>query len=36
VGSLVRDHILIAIGRGFDKHDWSVLGKLAAENAGLR
>ena len=36
VASLVRDHILMAIGRGFEKHDWSVLGKLAAENAGLR
>jgi len=35
VGSLVRDHILMAIGRGFDQQDWSVLGKLAAENAGL-
>jgi len=36
VASLVRDHILMALGRGFDKQDWSVLGKLAAENAGLR
>jgi 3-hydroxyisobutyrate dehydrogenase-like beta-hydroxyacid dehydrogenase len=36
VASLVRDHILTAIGRGFDEQDWSVLGKLAAENAGLR
>lgn len=36
IASLVRDHILMAIGRGFDKQDWSVLGRLAAENAGLR
>lgn len=36
IASLVRDHILMAIGRGFDKQDWSVLGKLAAENAGIR
>lgn len=36
VASLVRDHMLTAIARGFDKHDWSVLGQLAAENAGLR
>jgi len=36
VASVVRDHILMAIGRGFEKQDWSVLGKLAAENAGLR
>jgi 3-hydroxyisobutyrate dehydrogenase-like beta-hydroxyacid dehydrogenase len=36
IASLVRDHMLMAIGRGFDKHDWSVLGKLAADNAGLQ
>ncbi len=35
VASLVRDHMLTAIARGFDKRDWSVLGRLAAENAGL-
>ena len=35
VASLVRDHMLTAIARGFDKQDWSVLGRLAAENAGL-
>jgi 3-hydroxyisobutyrate dehydrogenase-like beta-hydroxyacid dehydrogenase len=35
IASVVRDHMLMAIGRGFDKHDWSVLGRLAAENAGL-
>ena len=35
VASVVRDHILMAIGRGFEKQDWSVLGRLAAENAGL-
>ena len=36
IASVVRDHMLMAIGRGFDKHDWSVLGRLAAENAGLK
>ncbi len=36
IASLVRDHMLMAIGRGFDQHDWSVLGKLAAENAGIQ
>jgi 3-hydroxyisobutyrate dehydrogenase-like beta-hydroxyacid dehydrogenase len=36
IASLVHDHMLSAIARGFDKHDWSVLGQLAAENAGLR
>ncbi len=34
--SVVRDHMLTAIARGFGQHDWSVLGRLAAENAGLR
>jgi 3-hydroxyisobutyrate dehydrogenase-like beta-hydroxyacid dehydrogenase len=36
VASLVHDHMLAGIGRGREKHDWSVLGKLAAEDAGLR
>ena len=35
IASLVRDHMLTAIARGLEKHDWSVLGQLAAENAGL-
>jgi 3-hydroxyisobutyrate dehydrogenase-like beta-hydroxyacid dehydrogenase len=35
VASLVRDHMLAAIGRGREKSDWSVLGQLAAEDAGL-
>ena len=35
VASLVHDHMLTAIGRGLGKQDWSVLGKLAAQNAGL-
>jgi 3-hydroxyisobutyrate dehydrogenase-like beta-hydroxyacid dehydrogenase len=36
IASLVRDRLLMAIGRGFDNQDWSVLGRLAAENAGLQ
>jgi 3-hydroxyisobutyrate dehydrogenase-like beta-hydroxyacid dehydrogenase len=36
VASLIRDHMLTAIARGLDKHDWSVLGQLAAENAGMK
>lgn len=36
VASLVRDHMLAGIGRGREKQDWSVLGQLAAEDAGLR
>jgi len=35
VASLVRDHMLAGIGRGHEKHDWSVLAQLAAEDAGL-
>jgi 3-hydroxyisobutyrate dehydrogenase-like beta-hydroxyacid dehydrogenase len=35
VASLLRDHMLIAIGRGMEDMDWSTTAKLAAENAGL-
>jgi len=35
VASLVRDQMLTALARGFGESDWSVLGKLSAENAGL-
>ena len=35
VASLVRDHMLAAIGRGMEDLDWSATAKLAAENAGL-
>jgi len=34
--SVVRDHMLTAIGRGMEEMDWSSTAKLAAENAGLR
>ncbi len=36
LASLIRDHMLTALGHGFDKHDWSVLGQLAAEHAGIK
>jgi 3-hydroxyisobutyrate dehydrogenase-like beta-hydroxyacid dehydrogenase len=36
VASVVRDHMLAAIGRGMDDLDWSSLARLAAENAGLK
>jgi len=36
VASLVRDRLLAGVGRGFAKHDWSVLGRLAAEDAGVK
>ncbi len=35
IASLVRDHFLTAIARGRSEQDWSSLGKIAAENAGL-
>ena len=35
VASLVRDHMLSAIGRGMEDLDWSSIARLAAENAGL-
>jgi 3-hydroxyisobutyrate dehydrogenase-like beta-hydroxyacid dehydrogenase len=34
--SVVRDHMLTAIGRGMEDMDWSSTAKLAAENAGLK
>ena len=34
--SLLRDHMLTAIGRGMEDMDWSSTAKLAAENAGLK
>jgi 3-hydroxyisobutyrate dehydrogenase-like beta-hydroxyacid dehydrogenase len=34
--SVIRDHMLAAIGRGMEDLDWSATAKLAAENAGLK
>ena len=34
--SVVRDHMLTAIGHGMEDMDWSSTAKLAAENAGLK
>jgi 3-hydroxyisobutyrate dehydrogenase-like beta-hydroxyacid dehydrogenase len=34
--SVLRDHMLTAIGRGMEEMDWSSTAKLAAENAGLK
>jgi 3-hydroxyisobutyrate dehydrogenase-like beta-hydroxyacid dehydrogenase len=34
--SVIRDHLLTAIGRGMEDMDWSATAKLAAENAGLK
>jgi 3-hydroxyisobutyrate dehydrogenase-like beta-hydroxyacid dehydrogenase len=36
IASLVRDHMLAAIGRGMEDLDWSSTAKLAANNAGLK
>lgn len=35
VASLVRDHMISAIARGYGESDWSVIAKISAENAGL-
>jgi 3-hydroxyisobutyrate dehydrogenase-like beta-hydroxyacid dehydrogenase len=35
VASLLRDHFITGIARGKADLDWSVLARLAAENAGL-
>lgn len=35
VASVLRDHAISAIARGYQDHDWSVLAKVAAEDAGL-
>jgi 3-hydroxyisobutyrate dehydrogenase-like beta-hydroxyacid dehydrogenase len=34
--SVVRDHMLAAIGHGMEEMDWGSIAKLAAENAGLK
>jgi 3-hydroxyisobutyrate dehydrogenase-like beta-hydroxyacid dehydrogenase len=33
--SVIRDRFLTAIARGHEKSDWSILGQIAAEDAGL-
>ena len=35
VASVLRDQYLAALARGWDDSDWSVIARLAAENAGL-
>jgi 3-hydroxyisobutyrate dehydrogenase-like beta-hydroxyacid dehydrogenase len=35
LASLVRDHMITAIARGYGDWDWSVVAKIPAENAGL-
>lgn len=35
VASVLRDRFLTALGRGYQDKDWSVIGRVAAEDAGL-
>jgi 3-hydroxyisobutyrate dehydrogenase-like beta-hydroxyacid dehydrogenase len=35
IASVLRDRFLTAIARGYEQSDWSVIGRLAAEDAGL-
>lgn len=35
VASLIRDHLVAAMAKGYEDLDWSVLGRIAAQNAGL-
>ncbi|MCA0456781.1 MAG: NAD(P)-dependent oxidoreductase [Chloroflexi bacterium] len=35
IASLVRDHLVAAMAKGYGELDWSVLGRIAAQNAGL-
>jgi 3-hydroxyisobutyrate dehydrogenase-like beta-hydroxyacid dehydrogenase len=35
LASLVRDHMITALARGYQDSDWSVIAKISAENAGL-
>jgi len=35
LASLVRDQMIAALARGYHESDWSVIGKIAAEDAGL-
>jgi 3-hydroxyisobutyrate dehydrogenase-like beta-hydroxyacid dehydrogenase len=35
LASVIRDRLLSAVARGYQDLDWSVLGRVAAEDAGL-
>ena len=35
LASLIRDHMITALARGYQESDWSVIAKISAENAGL-
>lgn len=35
LASLVRDRMITALARGYEEADWSVIGKISAESAGL-
>lgn len=35
IASLVRDHLVSAMAQGYEEHDWSVVSRIVAQNAGL-
>jgi 3-hydroxyisobutyrate dehydrogenase-like beta-hydroxyacid dehydrogenase len=35
IASVLHDRFVVALARGYEKKDWSVLGRVAAEDAGL-
>ncbi len=35
IASVVRDHLVAAMAKGYEELDWAVLGRIAAQNAGL-
>jgi 3-hydroxyisobutyrate dehydrogenase-like beta-hydroxyacid dehydrogenase len=35
IASVLHDRFVLALARGYEKKDWSVLGRVAAEDAGL-
>lgn len=35
IASVVRDHLVAAMAKGYEDLDWAVLGRIAAQNAGL-
>lgn len=35
IASVLRDRLMAAVGRGYGDKDWSILGRVAAEDAGL-
>ena len=36
VGSAIRDQFITALARGYENFDWGALGRVAADDAGLK